>query len=158
MRAAKLVRDDEENPTVWLQEVPVKEWYPVQEASIILMMGTTQIYDTIKRGTMDAYEVNSVTHIKHADLVKYIERRQQGYQPTPTGEPQIVKILPTRAARAAKRAASPKPGQLDPPSPRPAVTAAIVRPGSQVHIPMEPSEPTDGLNLDDLDLGEEEEE
>jgi hypothetical protein len=155
MRAARLVTDNEGKPVEWVQVIPAKEWYPVQEASIILKMGTTQIYDTIKRGTMDAYEVNSVTHIKHEDLIEYIERRHQGYLPAPAGETQITKILPTRATRRAQRtakAAQPEPGQLPEHPPQPAVAAAIVRPG--VHIPMQEEEPTDGLNLDALDLGE----
>lgn len=152
MRASELLVNDAGEPTEWRQAIPAKEWYTVQETSIILLMGTTQVYDCIKRGTMPAYEVNSVTHVKHNDLVDYIDRRQRGAPSVPSsGEAHIVRIVPSGGNAEVSAQAAQAVQALTKPGSKPAA-AKPAKPAK--HIPLESAEPTDGLNLDDLDLGE----
>jgi excisionase family DNA binding protein len=67
------VLNKEEN--VWTNSYPVREYYTVQEVAMVTGMGTTSIYSSIKRGTMKAYRVNGVVHVKHEDLIAYRDNK-----------------------------------------------------------------------------------
>ena len=90
MRAAKLCEED----GCWVQDVPIKDYYSVQECSIILDVGSPSIYSAIKRGTMKGVRVNGVTHVRHADLIAYINKRGTGRPMTSLADAVIEEINP----------------------------------------------------------------
>lgn len=59
----------------WEQTIPVKEWYTVQDVCVIMNVGGPSVYGAIKRGTLKAYRVSGVVHVKHEDLIAYLARR-----------------------------------------------------------------------------------
>ena len=93
MKAAQLNQEG----TAWIQEIPVKEWYTIQDVCVILNAGGPSIYGAIKRGTMKGHRVNGVNHVKHENLLAYMARRAA----TPTFDPSqldIQEILPEVSA------------------------------------------------------------
>ncbi len=87
---------------VWIQEIPQKEYYTIQDCCIILNVGGPSVYGAVKRGTLKATRVNGKLHARHAALVAYINRREQvqvAFDPsTVTIEEVIPDIDGTRAA------------------------------------------------------------
>lgn len=122
MRPATFDNDNNQ----WVQIIPQREYYSIQDASHILDMGTTQIYGSIKRGTIVAYKVDGVVRIKHDDMIEYINKR--GAVSSPRGIIELIVPLPTSRAPTA---------------------------GAQQDLTTLPAQvaPVGGLNLDDLDLG-----
>jgi hypothetical protein len=90
MRAAQL---DAKNGR-WVQTVPQKEYYTVQECSVILDVGSPSVYSAIKRGTMKGVRINGVTHVAHDALIAYINRRGGGRRATNIGDAVIEEIRP----------------------------------------------------------------
>jgi hypothetical protein len=90
MRAAEL----DEQQGCWIQDVPIKDYYSVQECSIILDVGSPSVYSAIKRGTMKGVRVNGVTHVRHSDLIAYINKRGTGRPRTNLADAVIEEITP----------------------------------------------------------------
>lgn len=86
-----------EERQVWEQNIPMKEWYTIQDVCVILDVGGPSAYGAIKRGTMKGHRVNGVVHVSHANLLAYISRRTA----SPTFDPSqldIQEILPADEA------------------------------------------------------------
>jgi hypothetical protein len=75
MRPAAIVEDN------WIQKVPLKEFYNVQDLVVILDVGSPSIYETIRSGNIPAFRVDGVLCVRHDDLLAYIRRRGMSVQP-----------------------------------------------------------------------------
>jgi len=71
MRPAIFSDEDQQ----WVQVVPHKEYYTVQDISVILNVGGPSVYGAIKRGTLKGVRVNGKVHATHDALVAYIQKR-----------------------------------------------------------------------------------
>jgi excisionase family DNA binding protein len=60
---------------IWTQKVAYQQYYSVQTVCTILGVGSPSIYSAIHRGTLKAYRVGGVAHVKHEDLMQYLARR-----------------------------------------------------------------------------------
>jgi hypothetical protein len=153
MRPAKLVggRAPDSDPsagedkTFWYLEMPVQEYYSIQETSRITGMGTTQVYSCIDRGTLPGYLVGvtgqQTKKVKHDDLVAYIAKRMSGVQSGPIGAPAIVKIIPGRKQKVTTPSRKDTSSQV--------LEAIVANPEPLTEVP------SGGLDLEALDLGEE---
>lgn len=90
MRAAILNKERKE----WVQVIPVKAYYTVQEAGIILDVGPPSVYSALKRGTLGGVLINGVKHVPHDKLVEYIDRRGGGRQALDISSAVIEEIRP----------------------------------------------------------------
>lgn len=132
---------------VWIQRIPVKEWYTVQETSLILAMGTTQIYSSINREAMIGHRVNGTTMVKHDNLVAYIGKRRQEGVTVKQGEYTIERIWATPRANSQESAS-------------PVTQQVVVRRAPEeigevpVVVQAEVVGTEGGLDLDSMDLDE----
>lgn len=126
----------------WIQRIPFQEWYSVQDVSIILSVGSTQVYGYLSLGSLVGYLVDGKKRIKHEDLVEYIIHRHEMEQPR-DAIGTIERIVPVQRTHRAPR--------------EPAVVQAISRQtlAKAVATPQEEI-PVGGLDLDVLDLHEDE--
>ena len=106
MRAAELNEQEQK----WVQSVPVKEFYTVQDVCVILNVGGASVYGAIKRGTVAGVRVGGVVHIRHAALEAYLQRR--GAAPVFDPDNLVIEdIIPER--EAAKSASNMLPEDAD---------------------------------------------
>lgn len=135
-------------PGEWVQTIPQKEWYSAQDVAVILNIGTTQVYGSVNRATLQGYKVDGVVRIRHEDLVAYIERRET------TGTAGEGTVVVERITATRPRFTGPQPVPSTGPG---RVTAAIGRP-ALVSLDLTELEEVDegdlpgGLDLDELDL------
>jgi excisionase family DNA binding protein len=93
----------------WEQTVPAKDWYTVQDVCVIMDVGGPSVYGAIKRGTLKAWRVQGVVHVKHEDLLAYLARRSAA----PSFDPSalvIEEIIPGAGDEAAAEAMGATPG------------------------------------------------
>lgn len=111
MRAAKL---DKERGC-WIQDIPIKKYYTVQECSVILDVGAPSVYSSINRGTMKGVRVDGVTHVAHEALVAYINRRGTGRKKTNLADAVIEEITPKedKGREAVEMKDEPEPVEVD---------------------------------------------
>jgi len=65
-----------QNDKFWAIQIPVAAVYTIHEASRILGVAAPVFYSYINSGRVKAYIVDGVKHVRHADLVAYIQRRK----------------------------------------------------------------------------------
>jgi len=93
----------------WIQAVPVKDYYTVQDVCTILNVGGPSVYGAIKRGTLRGVRVNGVAHVRHEALVAYIARRGQATTFDPS-QLVIEDIVPEKEASKTAAAMAREPG------------------------------------------------
>ena len=116
MKAAKLneshVDADGQAAPRWEQYVPVKEYYTIQDACIILRVGGPQVYNAIKRGTLKGVFINTVKHVRHTALMDYLARRSDAPVFDPT-KLVITEIIPDKEAAKEAEAMLPEGADKD---------------------------------------------
>jgi len=61
----------------WLLAIPAADIYPIQVVARILGVPVQKVYNHIHRGKLAAYKIEDVAHVKHADLLRYMDGQRR---------------------------------------------------------------------------------